>query len=247
MTKTTILNTRPIALQSSTSEAFAEYGFETINFPCIEIALIKNTQSVMKQLTDIKQHDCVIFTSQYAVRFAYKIYPDFSIPHNTVVITVGSKTAHILEQHYAGHIWTPEEQNSQGVIDLLKGLANCQNIKLISAENGRGLIQKHAFENEIPLQQINVYKRQLPIIDYETVQLIKQTKPLIILATSETTLLHLKILLKNNWSELLNHSVICASARIQEMAKSLGFKKSIILHTANPQRLEEKLKQLLVN
>lgn len=245
MTKPTILNTRPAALQPSTSDAFTKHGFKVINFPCIEIAQANNPQSIVNQLTLINKQDCVIFTSQYAVRYAYKVYPEFSIPDNAVVITVGSKTAHVLEQHYKGHIWTPEQQNSQGVIDLLKGLADCQIIKLISAENGRELIQKFALKKKIQLQQINVYKRQLPTVDDETIKTIKQTNRLIILATSETTLNHLKILLKNTWSDLLNQSVICASARIQEMAKSLGFKESYNMQTANPQILAEKLNQLL--
>ena len=245
MTKPTILNTRPAALQSSTTEAFIKHGFKVINFPCIEIAQVNNPQSAVNLMTVINKQDCVIFTSQYAVKYAYKIYPEFSIPDNAVVITVGTKTAHVLEQYYKGHIWTPEQQNSQGVIDLLKGLANCHAIKLISAEDGRELIQKYALKNKIQLLQINVYKRQLPPFDDKTIKIIKQTNPLIILATSETTLNHLKILLKNNWNDLLNQSVICVSARIQEIANGLGFIKSYNMQTANPQILAEKLKHLL--
>jgi uroporphyrinogen-III synthase len=245
MTKATILNTRPLALQSGTNEAFTQYGFNTINLPCIEIALVDNPTSIVKQLSAIKPDDCIIFTSQHAVRYAFKIHTKFSLPHSALVITVGSKTAHVLEQYYDGHIWTPGQQNSEGVIDLLKGFAKLKNIKLISAENGREAMQTYASNNAIGFQQINVYKRQLPSIDHKTFQLIKKTKPLIILATSETTLIHLKILLKDVWSDLLNQKILCVSARIQEIAKSLGFKKSYNMQTANPILMAEKLNTIM--
>jgi uroporphyrinogen-III synthase len=245
MTKPTVLNTRPLALQSSTDEAFTQHGFNTINFPCIEISQVGNPQSVVKKLTAIKPNDFIIFTSQYAVRHAFKIYPEFSLPHNATVITVGSKTAHVLEQHYTGHIWTPKQQSSEGVIDLLKGFSEHQNIRLISAENGRDVMRSYALKNDIDFQQINVYKRQLPKFDHKTIQLIKKTNPLIILATSETTLNHLKILLKNVRDDLLNQKILCASARIQDKAKSLGFNKSLNMETANPLLMAEKLKSIL--
>jgi uroporphyrinogen-III synthase len=234
-----------MSLQSSTNEAFIQQGFNTINFPCIEIALVDNPHKVIKQLSAIKPDDCIIFTSQYAVRNAFKTHPGFSIPNSALVITVGSKTAYVLEQHYDGHIWTPEQQNSEGVIDLLKGFAKHQNIKLISAENGRDFIQLYALKNAVEFQQINVYKRQLPSINHETLEIIKKTNPLIILATSETTLNHLKILLESVWSDLLNQKVVCASARIQKTAKSLGFHNCINMQTANPLLMAKKLNTIL--
>jgi|GEM_PF-2017523 len=241
MTKPTILNTRPLDLQQNTNDAFLHYGFKTINFPCIEIVSVKNKEKASQQLINIDAYDTVIFTSQYAVRHAYRISPELLFPNETTVICVGIKTAEVLEQHFSGHIWIPEQQNSEGVIDLLNGLVRCQSIKIISADNGRNLIQKYAINNALNFEQINVYKRQLPSITINTVKRLHQEERILILATSQTTLINLKLLTQESWSFLLTQTVACASKRIEQLAKDMGFAATINLQTANSQLIAEKL------
>lgn len=243
----TILNTRPAALQQYTHEAFVKQGFKVIDFPCIEIVDVKNTETVIFQLDQINTSDVIIFTSQYAVRYAFKLNPKLNLPNKTVVIAVGTKTSQVLEQNYSGGIWIPEQQNSEGVIDLIKGLANCESIKLISAENGRKLIQLYAQDHTIKFEQINVYQRQLPTVNTQTIQTLAQTSFLYILVTSVTTLNNLKALIESTWPELLKQSVICASSRIQEAAKKLGFNNTLNCQTANPELIAEQLKNLIAS
>lgn len=241
MTKPIILNTRPASLQESTDDAFKKYGIETISMPCIEITSVTNSKQVMNQLQDIKAHDTLIFSSQYAVKYAYRLDTEFSISDSSLVISVGTKTAHILEHYYSGHIWIPQSQNSEGVINLLKGLASCQSIKLITAANGRNLIQNYAKENSIKCEQINVYQRQLPAIDNDTIKFLEQTDKFYILATSETTLVNLKLLASDLWNHILEQTVLCASDRIKNKAIELGFKDCRNMHTANPDKIAQQL------
>ena len=242
MTKTTILNTRPISEQRNTTLAFNRHGFNVINFPCIEIIDVDDKNYVIKQLDAIKMQDVIIFTSQHAVTSGFRIKPDWSFPENSIVIAVGTKTAQSLEQNSETHIWLPEQQNSEGVIGLLKGFKKFDSIHLITAKNGRGLIQDYAHRKRIKLQQINVYQRQLPKAnDNDTVRLIQETKKLSILATSITGLIHLKQLLnKNLWGKLLDKPLICASTRIADYSKQMQFTNILNCMTAKPELMAKK-------
>ena len=242
MTKVAILNTRPVAQAESTREAFQQHGFDVIDFPCIEIISVTNKDKVIAQLEHINNRDVIIFTSQYAVQYAYKISPHWQIKETTIVIAVGTKTAQILEQSFSGNIWIPTQQNSQGVIDLLQGMKHFETIKLISAEGGRNVIQNFAIDNKIDLTQINVYKRQLPVIKTELLQQIEQANNLYILASSVSTINNLKKLLPQKlWTKILSKKIICASARIEAAASRMGFKITKNMDTANPVFIAEEL------
>ncbi len=241
MIKPTVLNTRPKALLKVTHEAFVKQGFRVIDFPCIEIVAGINSNTINCQLAAIQAQDVLVFTSQHAVTHAFNSFNKFNIANNTVVIAVGTKTAQVLEQNFAGDIWTPQQQNSEGVIDLLQGLVNCPSIKLISAKNGRSAIRDFANKQGITFEQINVYQRQLPSINNKTVKLIQQALPLYILATSVTTLSNLQILLKTILTDLTTQTVICASTRIAKDAQHLGFNQTINLDTADPELMAQQL------
>ncbi len=235
MTKTTILNTRPEFSSQPTAQVFEDSGFAVINFPCIEITATENRDEISAKLSQVSVRDTVIFTSQHAVTFAYQLYPLLKLTKENTVITVGTKTAELLELHCHADIWVPEKQNSQGVIELLQNLNNIKSIKLITATNGREEIQEFADSNSIELQQINVYQRQLPQADKQILKQIKQTDKLIILATSTTTINNLKQLVSpTTWQHLQNQRIACASQRITQEAKKQNFRNAINTQSANP-------------
>jgi uroporphyrinogen-III synthase len=242
MSKPSILNTRAYAQQQMTTKVFTDQGFAVINFPCIEIVDVDDSTVPFSQLHKIGAHDAVIFTSQHAVNYAFKISPQWLLPDSAIVIAVGAKTAEVLEQHCQSHIWIPAQHNSQGVIDLLKGLKHYEKIQLISAAHGRQLIQSYAQSNDKQWAQINVYKRQLPQADATTIKKIKHTEQLYILATSVTILTNLKLLLPQTlWRQLLNNKVVCASARIASAAQAMGFAHICNMNTANVATIAAKL------
>ena len=241
MTKPTVLNTRPKALLKVTHEAFVNQGFEVIDFPCIEIVAETNKQEVQAQLTSIKSTDVLVFTSQHAVTHAFNSFTGLNLSKTSIIIAVGTKTAQALEQNFVGDIWTPQQQNSEGVIDLLQGLVNCPAIKLISAKNGRSAIRNFANKKGIAFEQINVYQRQLPPKNKDATLTISQSKQLFILATSVTTLNNLQILLKDIEQQILSFPIVCSSSRIEKAAQRLGFTQTINVNTANPEQMALKL------
>lgn len=229
-----------------TALVFNDNGFDVINFPCIEIMAIENNEKILQQLKVVSKNEVVIFTSQHAVRYAYKIHSKLLIPQSCVVIAVGSKTAQVLEQNYSGDIWTPQQQNSDGVIELLQGLKNVQCIHLITAANGRGIIQKFANTSNIKLNQINVYQRQLAKIDKAKTIKIEEVDKLYTLATSITTMQNLQLLLpERTWNHLLTKKILCASKRIEQAAKSFGFIDRQNMETASPNKMVKKLNSWL--
>jgi len=238
----TILNTRPILQAKQTAEIFRKHGFHVLDFPCIEIVSIDDPINIGTKLALIDNNKVIVFTSQNSVEFAFKIKPEWTLPKSATVISVGIKTAKALEKHRFFDSMVPKQQSSQGVIDLLKQIKKPYAIILISANNGRNEIQNYAKSNKIDCEQINVYKRQIPIVNNNTLNLIKNSKDLIVLATSVTTLVNLKKLLNHNlWQKILTCKLACASERIQQFAIRLEFKDTVNIDSANSDIMAEKL------
>jgi len=241
----TIVNTRPVSQSQQTCEAFEKMGFNVIDFPCIEIVQSDDIQNCKKSLKAIHAKSVVIFTSQQAVIFAFKLLSNWKLSSKTIVIAVGNKTAQCLEQFTGVNIFVPEQQNSQGVIDLLDGLKSIHSISLITAKNGRNEIQDYAKENNIKLSQINVYQRKLPSNNLELDGLngcLNNKLAIGVLATSATTLDNFKLLVNHaEWLMFQRQLIICASSRIENHVQSLGCKNTINTESANPRVMATKL------
>ena len=242
----TVLNTRPTSQSAQTCEVFKELGFEVINFPCIEIVKSDDVEKCQKQISEINSKSIIIFTSQQAVIYAFKIKPDWQISQNSIVIAVGTKTAEYLEQHIKNNIFVPEQQNSQGVIDILKGLKDIPTISLISAENGRHEIQNHANDKNIKLNQINVYQRQIPTIT-KPINWINNSLEASVLATSISIIENLELMVeKKDWLILQNQLFLCASTRIENYAHKIGIKHTLYTSSANSKVMAQKLSDYLL-
>ena len=241
MIKFTILNTRPKPSTAETEQVFLESGYKVINLPCITIEPTIDGK-VKKKLQEITDQDIIIFTSQYAAINAFKLLPQFKLNNNAVVIAVGTKTAEYLEQLTSVDIWVPKQQNSHGVIDTIKGLRQLPSIKLITAPSGRTLIQDYAKNNGINLEQINVYKRVSPHVDEKKITSILSIKHLIVLVTSVTTLENLKnIIPTSQWNNFLKNKVVCASNRILNAAKKMGFSNGVNANSSNPKIMADSI------
>ena len=154
---------------------------------------------------------------------------------------MGSKTAQYLEQYISNTILIPEQQNSLGVISIIKGLENPTPISLISAENGSQEIQNHAKDNHLELTQINVYQRHLPTTNKSTNWINKKLE-ISVLATSVSILENLKLLLnEKEWLVLKKQLFVCASNRIEVYAHQLGIQHTLNANSANPKVIAESL------
>ncbi len=234
----TILNTRSSLQAGITQEVFAQAGYPVINFPCLQIVATSDKDKSAGLLKNTEHYNVVIFTSQNAVIYAFKLYPNWRIDESCHVIAVGLKTAQCLEQQIKNFIWMPQSQNSQGVIELLQGLNKVPKITLITAKNGRNLIQNYARDNNIALQQINVYQRIKPNVNKIKLLELEKTEKLIILATSVTIVKNLISLLpKSLLKKVKGQTLLCASSRISDYAKQQGFSNTKNCHSANPENM----------
>lgn len=230
-----LLNTRPADQSARTRVAFEECGFTVIDLPCIEMIGATDVVATQNRMQAVSAGDAVVFTSQYAVRYAFALYPQWRIDESCQVMAVGAKTAEVLEQNFSGHIWIPEQQNALGIIDLLKGMGHANPIKLISAPGGTQYIQQFAKDQGLIFEKINVYQRQQPQWSNADLEKIEACEPLYVIVSSVTTLEHLfKGLPTNIWHEILNASLICASSRIASAAQSMGFKYLLNASSADP-------------
>ena len=240
-----VLNTRPTSMSMQTNEAFTKIGFEVIDYPCIEIVESDDIEQCRNQINQINPNSTIIFTSQQSVIYAFKILSHWKISQSSIIVAIGSKTSQCLEQYINNNIFVPDQQNSNGVIDLLSGLKKSNSIALISAENGRKKIQNYVIDSNIELTQINVYKRQVPAKKYSQ-DWLKNLSEINILATSNSILDNLKELLEDeNWIKIQNQLVVCASSRIDTHAQALGFENTFNTESANPNIMAKKLSDFL--
>lgn len=246
MTDVTLLNTRALAQQQETYDAFIKAGFKVINFPCISIKAIDDIELVKQQFNNIDAGDTLIFTSQQAVHFAFKLNTQLNLQQQTL-IAVGTKTAESLEQNTNCDIFVPKKQNSEGIIELLQGSKTINTIHLITAPNGRQYIQNFAQRNNIKLQQINVYKRTLPDVSQAALKEIEQSDLLYVLATSIAVINNLKQLISEElWEKIHTSYLVCASKRIADFAKQQGFKKCYNVNSAKPALMTEWLTKVIM-
>ena len=241
MKKGAIINTRPISESSRTIDTFNKYGFKTLSFPCIEIISANNLKECQSQINNIESDSVIIFTSIQAVIHAFKIVPEWKISEDSVVLTVGSKTAQELKTHINNKIHVPKLQNSDGVIKILENLQSLKSITLISAKNGRQEIQKFVKRNNFKLSQINVYQRQIPTNNLNFDKLTHGSD-YYVLATSVVSLKNLKILLdRKQWNDLKSKLIVCASSRIEGIAHEMGLLNTLNTNSANPKYMAKAL------
>ena len=246
MTKVTILNTRPKAQAENTQKIFQKAGFSVFNFPCVQISSVDKHAEIQQKMAQITACDVIIFTSQNAVSHAFKLNPHWQIPRECNTIAVGEKTAQYLEHQVNNDIWIPNKQNSEGVIELLKGLKKINTLFLVTAKNGRNLIQNFAKSNNIKLHQLNVYQRILPTINKTTLSQLNKLEKIITLATSINTLENLiQLVPQSLLHKLQKQLLVCASSRIETYAHEHGFQQIVNCQSANPKIMVKSLKVLL--
>src|SRR5205085_11381286 len=145
------------------------YGGVAVRFPTLKI-IGTNIKKVVLTIKKIKQYDFVIFISPNSVfntaEAIHRIWCSHW-PKETKVIATGPGTALALKQHNLPCDNCPEKDfNDRGLLKL----AALQNIKqkkilIIKGEGGRLYLAKSLKARGAQIENLNVYKRQLPKID----------------------------------------------------------------------------------
>jgi uroporphyrinogen-III synthase len=223
-----VLITRPAHQAKELATQTQSYGGIAIHFPTLEITRTNNIKKIILVLKGLNQYKFIIFISPNSVfktaEYIHGIWPNW--PSNTKTIATGPGTALALKQRDLPSDHCPEvDFNGIGLLNL----AELQDIKqkkilLIKGEGGRLHLAKSLRARGAQIDNLNVYKRQLPKIDKDNVPNLETID--VIICTSHSGLKNLVSLLYPYWQDnLFQKQLLVISPRLADSAKKLGFVK----------------------
>ncbi|OJA00579.1 hypothetical protein BEV13_03180, partial [Rickettsiella grylli] len=202
-------------------------GF-VVHFPTLEINQVPNIKKINSELKKLNHYHFVIFISPNSVfntaPSIHAIWPHW--PCSTKTIATGLGTVSALKQHHLPSHFHPEKNyTGMGIINLsilqtIKG----KKILIIKGQGGRLNLIKNLKTRGASVNNLVVYKRQLPAIEKQCIP--NQEDIDVIICTSGTGLKNLVTLLHPRWeSHLFKKQMLVISPRLAVIAKKLGFVK----------------------
>jgi|ERR1043165_275903 uroporphyrinogen-III synthase len=223
-----ILITRPTLQAKDLVAQTQYYGGVAVHFPTLEILATKNIKKTLLHIRKLKEYDFVIFISPNSVfNTAESIRSIWTFwPENTKTMATGPGTTLALKQCGLPSNYSPKKDfNGTGLLNL----AALQDIKqkkilIVKGEGGRQYLAKGLKDRGAQIDNLNVYKRQLPKIDKTDIP--NQESIDVIICTSHTGLKNLVSLLYPYWQDILfKKQLLVISSRLTDSAKKLGFVK----------------------
>jgi len=215
-----VLITRPELQSLSLAQASKALGFSVSLLPCVDIQPLSIDPTALEQA--LEQHDKVLFTSANAVRCAHRI---INLPWQTIdVHAIGDATARALAGFgqsltiqpmapFNSEAYLLQQQNkSPGSLLIIKGLG------------GRDLVQSRLQELNWKVSTLDVYVRQLPVLQpRKLVELFDDTPPDVACISSDEILLNLLTLCEQHTERLQKMDLIVNSQRCAKLAVNKGF------------------------
>ncbi len=215
----TILLTRPAGQHEKLASLCESLGLTVKHLPCIAIAPLPDVASLRLQLHGA---DSILFTSRNAVLHAHAQIP---LPWSGKKIhAIGPATAAtLMEFSQPVNLEPAPPFNSESYLVQLRAFEP-QQLLIIKGSGGRNLIEPQLQALNWQVQTVDVYQRNLPIVDKTDLKAIfSDAIPDIVSVTSDESLRNLKTLALPYWEHLENLPLIVNSERCSALARSLGF------------------------
>ncbi len=236
-----IIVTRPQPYADELCDQLIANQFHVENCPLIEF--VENDASDLSNWLNQKEsYDYIIFISQQAAQFFLQPLDkqQVSTIKRSTLIAVGKATQKVISG-FNLESKTPLTADSEGILELLSSLLDSKqpaSILLVCGNQGRKLLEAElAIEHTV--KRLEVYQR---VAIAQTFPSINNPTKTAVLATSEQLLslsahqLSLQQTPKMQTTEnsLLQSVVfICASSRIEQSAKELGIKNTLVAASAS--------------
>lgn len=227
-----ILVTRPQQQADNLIHLIEQHGGLAIAFPTLEITPITNLQPAIEKLQNLKTYQWLIFVSANAVNFAVAAN-NGKIGHfrQTKIAAVGNATAKALQNAGLTVDLVPEIGFNSEALLAMTALQQVQNqqILIVRGRGGREVLAEELKKRGAEVDYCEVYQRQIPTIDTApVVNLLTQQGLDILTVTSVEALQNLLTLLEPHKDLLVNIPLVVISERIEQIAKSIGFKKVVV-------------------
>jgi uroporphyrinogen-III synthase len=224
----TVVVTRPALTAPAVRRRVVALGGSAIALPGLALRCVAGAEAVAarRALRDAARADVVVFVSPAAVRFAWMLVPTLRFRRDTFVCAPGAGSVRALQRRgVRGAVCPAGRQDSEGLL-ALDQLANLRRrrVVLIGAEGGRGLLPRELRARGAHVDAAVVYQRLPPRLSRRPLAALAQAPgPLIALFSSAEALVNLHACLPPPlFARLAAHDCVASSARIGEVARTLG-------------------------
>jgi len=236
-----VIVTRPSGTAAALRRRVQALGGNAVSLPGIALRAAPDCARVRKQLRAAQSADIVIFTSPAAVRFAFALLPRLRLRRTTQACVVGSGSARALHRRGVNNVTYPVvRRDSEGLLELpLFAHVRHRHVALVGAPGGRDLLPRELRARGAQVALVNAYERARPRLDRRHLHALETAAtPLISLFSSADALTNLHAMLSPAlFSHLVANDCVVSSARIAEIAHTLGFSRVHVAASAEPAAL----------
>lgn len=218
-------------------------GIQIIKIPAIKTIKLKQEIQKTNQILQNFTPQYNIFTSKTAVKIALKELKQYKHKITKNPIAIGTATATTLKKYKIKNIITPEQHNTQGIIQLLQQLKPTQPIATYSSDQINPQLESWVKTN-IPNSQtfklytIKPHKQNIKKLK----KLLKESNHTNIITLTSTTITDtIKHIIKNS----KNVITISISQRITQHAQQQGIKTNYTITHTNTQQIKKQIKKII--
>jgi uroporphyrinogen-III synthase len=220
----TIVITRPAGTGAALARRVRTLGGTPLLLPGLSLRAISDVDTAFAQWQQAQHDDLLIFTSPAAVRYATALSV---LDTRAIVVATGQGTSRLLRQRGVD-VKVPTRQDSEGVLALpaLQSLQG-RRVALITAPDGRGLLQEQLAKRGAIVREVHVYTRGAPRLNRRHIDAVLHLpKTACVLFSSAEAMRHLLTLLPVAAKDRLRcATAIVSSDRIAQLARLDGFSK----------------------
>ena len=239
-----IIVTRPSGTAAALRRRVRALGGNAVSLPGFGLRGAQDAALVRKQLRAAQSADIMIFPSPAAVRFAFALLPRLRPGRTTQVCVPGSGSALALQRRGVKNAIHPSARHdSEGLLALpLFARVRKRRVVVVGAPGGRDLLARELRARGARIEFINVYERARPRLDRRHLRGLEAAPtPLISLFSSADALANLHAVLSPAlFAHLTANDCVVSSARIAEIAHTLGFARVHVAASAEPAALLER-------
>ena len=178
------------------------------------------------------------------MRFAFALLPRLRLGRATQVCVPGSGSALALQRRGVKNVsWPPARRDSEGLLALpLFARVRKRRVVLVGAAGGRDLLPRELRARGARVEFIDAYERARPRLDRRHLRALETAPtPLISLFSSADALTNLHAALSPPlFAHLTANDCVVSSARVAEIAHTLGFARVHVAASAEPAALLER-------
>jgi uroporphyrinogen-III synthase len=236
-----VVVTRQGSAAQSLRRRILALGGSVVGMPGFGLRAVGNPAQARRALREARAADVVVFSSPAAVQFTWRLLPALRFPRGTRVCAPGAGSARALRRHGIAQVIVPaDRQDSEGLLDLpeLKRVRR-RRIALIGAPGGRDLLPRELHRRGARVELIGVYRRTPPRLNRAHFAALERAQaPLISMFSSADALTNLHALLAPPlFARLTTSDCVTSSARVAEVARTLGFAHVHLAASAAPAAL----------